>query len=90
MSPALWSDVLNALAQRRSEWRVGDVMRREFEVVDAGDVLDTAFARLQSCACHTPPVTSRGVLVGLLTIDNLGEFVRMQSAVGRGQQPRPA
>ncbi len=86
----LRSDVLNALAQRHSEWRVGDVMRRAFEVVDAGDMLDTAFARLQSCACHTLPVTSRGVLVGLLTMDNLGEFLRIQSALGRGQQPRTA
>jgi hypothetical protein len=58
--------------------------------VDAGDMLDTAFAQLQSCACHTLPVTSRGVLVGLLTMDNLGEFLRIQSAVGRAPQPRRA
>jgi len=30
----LRSDVLKALAQRGSDWRVRDVMRREFEVVD--------------------------------------------------------
>jgi hypothetical protein len=65
-------------------------MRREFAVGDAGDMLDTAFARLQSCACHTLPVTSRGLLVGLLTMDNLGEFVRIQSALDRGQRPRTA
>src|SRR6266849_5427805 len=56
----LRSDVLKALAQRASDWRVRDVMRREFEVVDAADMLDTALARLQSCNCHTLPVTSRG------------------------------
>jgi Zn-dependent protease len=86
----LRSDVLKALAHRRSEWRVGDVMRREFEVVDAGDMLDTAFARLQSCACHTLPVMSRGVLVGLLTMDNLGEFLLVQSALDRAPRPRAA
>ena len=86
----LRSDVLKALAQRASDWRVRDIMRREFEVVDAADMLDTAFARLQSCNCHTLPVTSRGTLVGLLTMENVGEFLLIQSALGRSPQPRAA
>src|SRR5437016_1682511 len=36
----LRSDVLKALAQRASDWRVRDIMRREFEVVDAADMLE--------------------------------------------------
>jgi CBS domain-containing protein len=86
----LRSDVLKALAQRASDWRVRDVMRREFEVVDAADMLDTAFARLQSCNCHTLPVTSRGALVGLLTMENVGEFLLIQSALGRSPHSRAA
>jgi len=86
----LRSDVLKALAQRASDWRVRDVMRREFEVVDAAEMLDTAFARLQSCNCHTLPVTSRGALVGLLTMENVGEFLVIQSALGRSPHPRAA
>jgi hypothetical protein len=35
-------------------------------------------------------VTSRGALVGLLTMDNVGEFLLIQSALGRGRQPRAA
>ena len=86
----LRSDVLKALAQRGSDWQVRDVMRREFEVVDAADMLDTALARLQACNCHTLPVTSRGALVGLLTMENMGEFLLIQSALGRSPQPRAA
>jgi Zn-dependent protease/CBS domain-containing protein len=86
----LRSDVLKALAQQGSDWRVRDVMRREFEVVDAADMLDTALARLQSCNCHTLPVSSRGALVGLLTMENVGEFLLIQSALGRAPQPRAA
>jgi len=86
----LRSDVLKALAQRASDWRVRDIMRGEFEVVDAAEMLDTAFARLQSCNCHTLPVTSRGTLVGLLTMENVGEFLLIQSALGRSPQPRAA
>ena len=85
----LRSDVLKTLAQR-ADWRVRDIMRREFEVVDAADMLDTALARLQSCNCHTLPVTSRGALVGLLTMENVGEFLLIQSALGRSPQPRAA
>ena len=86
----LRSDVLKALAQRASDWRVRDIMRREFEVVDAADMLDTALARLQSCNCHTLAVTSRGALVGLLTMENVGEFLLIQSALGRSPRPRAA
>jgi Zn-dependent protease/predicted transcriptional regulator len=86
----LRSDVLKALAQRGQDWRVGDIMRRDFQVVDAGEMLDTAFARLQTCACHALPVTSRGALVGLLTMDNLGEFLMIQSALGRARPRRAA
>jgi len=86
----LRSDVLKALAQRASDWRVRDIMRREFEVVDAADMLDTALARLQSCNCHTLPVTSRGALVGLLTMENVGEFLLIQSALGRSPQTKAA
>src|SRR5207237_1341049 len=85
----LRSDVLKTLAQR-ADWRVRDIMRREFEVVDAADMLDTAFARLQSCNCHTLPVTSRGALVGLLTMENVGEFLLIQSALGRSPHTRAA
>src|SRR3989475_10491209 len=45
----LRSDVLKALAQRASDWRVCDIMRREFEAGDAADMRATPFARLQPC-----------------------------------------
>ena len=36
---------------------------------------------LSNSNCHTLPVTHEGKLVGLLTMDNLGEFMRFQSAM---------
>src|SRR3989454_1442790 len=86
----LRSDVLKALAQRASDWRGRCGICREFEVVDAADMLDTAFARLQACNCHTLPVTSRGALVGLLTMESVGEFLLIQSALARSPQTRAA
>ena len=75
------SDLLVALASRGQEVPVGEVMRRQIAVVDAGDMLETALGRLHECNCHTLPVTYRGELVGLLTTENVGEFVALQAAL---------
>ncbi len=76
------SDLLRALAQQGQGVLVADVMRREFQVVDSTEMLETAFARLEACECHTLPVTRNGQLVGLVTMENVGEFVMIQAALG--------
>lgn len=57
------------------------IMRRDFETAESREMLETAFARLQSCSCRTMPVTENDRLVGLLTTDNIGEFLMIQSAL---------
>jgi Zn-dependent protease/CBS domain-containing protein len=74
-------DLVVALAQRDKETPVSEVMRREFEVADSAEMLEPVFLRLQACACRTLPVTSQGQLVGLLTMDNVGEFLMIQAAL---------
>jgi CBS domain-containing protein len=74
-------DLLIALARGGQETPVVDVMRREFQTVDSSEMLETAFARLQTCDCHSLPVVHGGQLVGLVTMDNLGEFVAIQTAL---------
>jgi CBS domain-containing protein len=74
-------DLLAGLANQGQQGRVGDVMQTNFEVVEQGDMLESAFRRVQECQCHTLPVIDRGRLVGILTMDNLGEFVAIQSAL---------
>jgi hypothetical protein len=44
--------------------------------------------RLQACACHTLPVVHDGRLVGLVTMDNIGEFVMIHAALTGRQAPR--
>jgi predicted transcriptional regulator len=74
-------DLLTALPQRGDGVAVFEVMQREFQLVDSGDMLETAMQRLQECACHTLPVQHDGRVVGLLTMDNVGEFVAIQAAL---------
>ncbi len=83
------NDILAALSRQDRSTLVVGIMRRDFEIADANEMLEPAFARLQSCGCHTMPVTYNGRLVGLLTTENIGEFLMIQSALrqapGRGQ-----
>jgi CBS domain-containing protein len=78
-------DLLHALAKRGLHVAVGDAMQREFETADASEMLETAFQRLAACACRTAPVSFQGRLVGLVTMDNIGEFLAIQGALGKAR-----
>lgn len=80
------NDLLNALAQQGMNRLVQDVMQRDFEVVDATEMLESVLPRLQACACHSMPVMRGGELVGLLTMDNVGEFMLIQSALNASRR----
>ncbi len=73
--------LINGLTTHGPESTVRQSMESEFVTVDASEMLLTAFQKLQSCACTTIPVLSQGRLVGLLTMDNVGEFVAIQTAI---------
>ena len=75
-------DLLTALARQEQRAPVAQVMRRDFLVADPSDSLDLTFQRLQGHECHTIPVVRGGTLVGLLTMDNVGEFLSVQAAIG--------
>jgi Zn-dependent protease len=78
-------DLLGALSKTGPAVTAGEVMQREFEMADASEMLETAFQRLGACACHTAPVSSQGRLVGLVTMDNIGEFLAIQGALGKAR-----
>jgi Zn-dependent protease len=75
------SDLLKSLSSSSINHSVMSISQEEFTTVDSLDMLEVAFARLKDCNCHTLPVTRNGQLVGLLTMDNLGEYMRIQSAI---------
>ena len=74
------TDLLKALSDRDKYPTVSSAMQQRFSTVDSLDMLETAFAKLKECNCSTLPVTLNRKLVGLLTIDNLGEFMRIRAA----------
>ena len=75
------TDLLKALAAREHHPTVTTAMQRRFVTVDSLEMLESAFAKLKDCNCHTLPVVLNGQLAGLLTMDNVGEYMRIQAAL---------
>jgi Zn-dependent protease/CBS domain-containing protein len=77
--------LLKALAQGGTNIRVREAMERDFHVVDSYDMLPQAVAQLRECGCRSLPVVHNGSLVGMLTMDNVGEFILIQTALRRSR-----
>jgi Zn-dependent protease/predicted transcriptional regulator len=74
----------SALAQSGPSAMVADVMDRTFQVADVAEMLEPAYQRLQGCRCQVLPVLRGERLAGLLTPDNVTEFVMLRGALRRG------
>lgn len=77
------SDLQSALSQYGQERLVADAMQRNCLTVDPGEMLEIALSRMQDNPCRALPVVRDGQLVGLLTADNVGEFLMIQAALAK-------
>lgn len=75
--------LLQALASGDTSINILSVMERRFERSHVNEMLQEVAERLQSCGCRTVPVFDEEKLVGLITMDNLGEFMMIRSALKR-------
>ena len=51
---------------------------------DGVEMVESVFRRLGECNCCTLPVTNAiGELVGMVTMENVGEFLRIEAALRR-------
>jgi CBS domain-containing protein len=73
-------DLLKALTQHGRGASVDEHMRRECSTAEASEMLEAALGRMQGRDCSTIPVIERGALIGLVTTDNVGEFLMIQAA----------
>ena len=78
-------DLLAALAEGKQSVPVAEVMRRDCRTVDEADMLDTTFQRMREGECPTVPVLREGKLVGLVTLENVGEWMMIQSALRKAR-----
>lgn len=75
------SDLVRGLADRGVTARVGEVMSRNCPVADAAEPLDRAYLRMREGPCATLPVVQDGQVVGMLTLENVGELMMVRAAL---------
>jgi Zn-dependent protease/predicted transcriptional regulator len=77
-------DLMRVLAQHGEAALVATAMKRDFKVADPSDAVADALATLESSDCHALPVVHGRKLMGVLTLDNVGEYMMIQAALRRG------
>ena len=83
------SDMIAAFKERGPETPIVDVMHADVPLVRPDDPFDEAFRVMQECNCPALPVVDRlGRFVGLITMENVGELMLINSL--RPTDGRPA
>ncbi|HET8713348.1 MAG TPA: site-2 protease family protein [Gemmatimonadales bacterium] len=83
--------LLDGLARRGSAAPVGEVMETAIRSAKVGEPAERALAELRECRCQSLPIMEDGRLVGVLTLENVGEYVMIEAALrARAAPSRPA
>jgi len=80
-------DLMNGLTQKGPEAPVAAAMNPRFETAAPSDMLEGAVQRLQASGCPALPVLRGRELVGVLTMENVGEFLMIRSALRSDAAP---
>lgn len=77
------ASLVEALRRSGPDTHVSSVMRQSFETASPAEPVDTALSRLRASDLRALPVVENHRLLGLLTMDNVGEWVMLQTAMAR-------
>jgi Zn-dependent protease/predicted transcriptional regulator len=74
-------DFLAALTRHGQNIAVSAVMKTDLPEVDSYDMVETALERIQQSGVPALPVTHGGQLVGIITSENITEYLMIRSAL---------
>jgi Zn-dependent protease len=74
-------ELIQGLSQSGPDTLVCDVMRRDWPVISSSDTMQTALEQLQSSDLRALPVVDQGRMIGLLTAENVAEYLMLQTAI---------
>lgn len=75
------SALLSAVARTGPSSRVSESMDTSFRAADVNEPVLRALGRLRECHCLTLPVLDAGRLAGVLTAENVAEYVMIEEAL---------
>jgi Zn-dependent protease/CBS domain-containing protein len=84
------ADLISAIAGGGTDRKVEEVAKRSCGTAHPKEMLELVFQRMQESGCPAVPVVeSDGTLVGMVTLENVGELAMVQAALGsRGRAAR--
>jgi CBS domain-containing protein len=74
------ADILDAMRHRPRETTAGEIMRERFASVEESEMLDDILQRERDDPALALPVMNHGMLTGLLTNENLQEYIVIREA----------
>lgn len=74
-------DLIKGLAENNESIFVSHVMRKEFKSIDSSQMLEMVSREMQETGQGILPVVHNGSLVGLLTMENVGELLMIEKAI---------
>jgi len=77
------TDLARAIQQHGTEASVGSVVATDSEYADASEPLEEAIQRMREHGRSALPVLLYGQLVGLLTLENVGDLLIVRNALRR-------
>ena len=78
-------ELFRVLAERGPASPVHEAMRRDVPIVDPDDDVEEVLGRLRASGCQAVPVVRAGRLLGVLSQDNISEFVMARTALRASQ-----
>jgi CBS domain-containing protein len=72
---------MKALTEHGQSAPVMEFVRRDLPEVDSHEMIEMVLTRLQESGSKTLPVTHGGQLVGIITMENITEYLMIRSAL---------
>ena len=76
-------DFIMALTQHGEGIAISAIMKKDLPEVDSYEMVENALARIQESGVPALPVTHAGQLVGIVTTENITEYLMIRSALKR-------
>lgn len=73
--------LLQALRKHGQNHPVATVMVKDFQRADIGEALSQVYYRLSDAPCRVLPIMDEGRLVGMIDMENVGEFIALRAAI---------
>lgn len=84
-------DLVKGLTERGASARIADVMRPDCQLVNESEWVEKSYEMLRQNNCSSLPVVRDGQLVGMITLENITEWVILNKALRQaaGTNPPP-